>query len=59
MAKEGGAYFAGSICQTAFLYPQGAGKKVVVKKFRDQIEIFLQNDVDLIIAEVSSLHFNL
>lgn len=53
MAKEGGVYFAGCINQTAFLYLQGAGKDVVMKKFREQIEIFLQNNVDLIIAEVS------
>ena len=46
-------YFAGCINQTAFLYSQGAGKDVVMKKFREQIEIFLQNNVDLIIAEVS------
>ena len=55
VAQEGGVYFAGSICQTAFLYPKGAGKDVVMKKFREQIAIFLQNDVDLIIAEVSSV----
>lgn len=61
MAKEGGVYFAGCINQTAFLYSQGAGKDVVMKKFREQIEIFLQNNVDLIIAEVSclKLHLNL
>lgn len=51
VAKEGGVYFAGCINQTAFLYSQGAGKDVVMKKFREQIEIFLQNNVDLIIAE--------
>ena len=61
VAKEGGVYFAGCINQTAFLYLQGAGKDVVMKKFREQIEIFLQNNVDLIIAEVSclKLHLNL
>ena len=52
VAQEGGALFAGSICQTASLYSRGAGKKAVMKKFREQIEIFIQNDVDLIIAEV-------
>ncbi|KAL9957819.1 hypothetical protein ACROYT_G034767 [Oculina patagonica] len=51
VAQEGGVYFAGSICQTASLYLQGAGKDAVTKKFREQIEIFLQNNVDLIIAE--------
>ena len=53
VAREGGVYFAGCINQTAFLYSEGAGKDVVMKKFREQIEIFLQNNVDLIIAEVS------
>lgn len=51
VAQEGGAVFAGSICQTASLYLSGAGKDVVTKTFRRQIEIFLQNGVDLLIAE--------
>ena len=60
VAREGGVYFAGCINQTASLYSQGAGKDVVMKNFREQIEIFLQNNVDLIIAEVSCLlHLNL
>ena len=61
VAREGGVYFAGCINQTASLYSQGAGKDEVMKKFREQIEIFLQNNVDLIIAEVSclKLHLNL
>ena len=53
VAQEGGALFAGSICQTASLYSSGAGKKVVQEKFKEQIEIFLQNNVDLLIAEVN------
>ena len=53
MAQEGGALFAGSICQTASMYSSGAGQKVVMEKFRHQIEIFIEKDVDLIIAEVS------
>ena len=53
MAQEGGAFFAGSICQTASLYSSGAGKKAVMEKFRHQVEIFVEKDVDLIIAEVS------
>ncbi|XP_078345626.1 betaine--homocysteine S-methyltransferase 1-like isoform X2 [Oculina patagonica] len=51
VAQEGGAYLAGSICQTGTLYSKGAGKKVVMKKFREQIEIFIQNNVDILIAE--------
>ena len=52
VAQEGGVYFAGCICQTAFLYQKGAGKDVVMKKFRDEIEIFVQNDADILIGEV-------
>ena len=53
VAQEGGVLFAGSICQTASLYSSGAGKKAVMEKFRHQMEIFVEKDVDLIIAEVS------
>ena len=59
VAKEGGVHFAGCINHTAFLYSQGAGKDVVLKKFREQIEIFLQYNADLIIAEVSCLELHL
>ena len=55
VAQEGGALFAGSICQTASLYTSGAGKEKVMKKFREQIQIFLQNGVDLLVAEVRCL----
>ncbi|XP_022798350.1 betaine--homocysteine S-methyltransferase 1-like [Stylophora pistillata] len=51
VAQEGGVYFAGCICQTAFLYQKGAGKDVIMKKFRDEIEIFVQNDADILIGE--------
>jgi len=53
VAQEGGAYFACSICQTGFLCSQGAGKDVVMKKFREEIEFFIQNNVDMLIGEVS------
>lgn len=52
VAKEGGAFVAGCIYQTSSLYSSGAGKEAVLKKFREQIESFLENDVDLLIAEV-------
>ena len=55
VALEGGAIFAGSICQTAFAYTSGAGKEAVQKQFQNQITIFLKNDVDLLIAEVSEI----
>lgn len=54
VAKEGGAFVAGCICQTSSLYSSGAGKEAVMKKFREQIESFLENDVDLLIAEFFS-----
>ena len=47
-------YFAGSICQTGTLYSKGAEKDVVMKKFREQVGIFIQNNVDILIAEVSA-----
>ena len=53
MAQEGGVFSAGSICQTARLYAQGAGKERIQKRFEEQIAIFLKNDMDLLIAEVS------
>ena len=53
VALEGGAIFAGSICQTAGAYASGAGKEAVQKQFQDQIAIFLKNDAELLIAEVS------
>ncbi|KAK2560387.1 Betaine--homocysteine S-methyltransferase 1 [Acropora cervicornis] len=51
VAQEGGVYCAGSICQTASLYAEGAGKECVQKRFEEQIQIFLRNDMDLLIAE--------
>ena len=52
VAQEGGVFCAGSICQTANLYARGAGKERIQKRIKEQIEIFLKNDLDLIIAEV-------
>ena len=34
------------------MYCDGAGKEAVKRKFREQSQILLKNDVDLIIAEV-------
>ena len=53
VAQDGGVFCAGSICQTARLYAQGAGKERIQKRFEEQIAIFLKNDMDLLIAEVS------
>ena len=52
VAQEGGVFSAGSICQTAKLYADGAGKELIQKRVKEQIEIFLKNDLDLLIAEV-------
>jgi len=46
-------FSAGSICQTARLYAQVAGKERIQKRFEEQIAIFLKNDMDLLISEVS------
>lgn len=51
VAQEGGVFCAGSICQTARLYTQGVGKERIQKRFERQIAIFLENDLDLLIAE--------
>lgn len=51
VAQNGGVFCAGSICQTARLYAQGAGKERIQKRFEEQIAIFLKNDMDLLIAE--------
>ena len=48
-------FAAGSICQTAKLYVNGAGKEKIQKRFEEQIQIFLKNDMDLLIAEVGIL----
>ena len=48
-------FAAGSICQTAKLYVNGSGKEKIQKRFEEQIQIFLKNDMDLLIAEVGIL----
>ena len=53
VAQEGGVYFAGSVCQTASLYSGDAGKSAVMRKLKEQAEIFSQNSADLIVAEVT------
>ena len=52
VAREGEVLFSGSVNQTGSMYVDGAGKEAVQNKFREQIEIFIRNDVDLLIAEV-------
>ena len=57
VANEGDALVAGNICQTPS-YMSGLGKEVVQNEFRKQIEVFVKNDVDFLIGEVS-LHLTL
>lgn len=42
----------GGVCQTP-TYLSGKGKEACQKEFERQIEIFLKNDVDFLLAEVS------
>lgn len=59
VANEGDALVAGNICQTPS-YMAGLGKKAVQKEFQKQIDVFVKNDVDFLIGEVSShLHTEL
>jgi len=53
VAREGDALVAGGICQTPS-YLSGKGKTVVQQEFRNQVEVFVENDLDFIICEVSS-----
>ena len=58
MAEEGGVFCAGSINQTGTLYAGGAGKDDIQKRFDAQIQIFLKNDLDFLIAEVGLCFFS-
>ena len=51
VAKEGDALVCGGISQTP-TYLSGKGKEACQKEFNKQIEIFVKNDVDFLIAEV-------
>lgn len=42
----------GGVCQTP-TYLSGKGKEACQKEFEKQIEIFLKNDVDFLLAEVT------
>lgn len=42
----------GGVCQTP-TYLSGKGKEACQKEFEKQIEVFLKNDVDFLLAEVS------
>ena len=58
VAEEGGVFCAGSINQTGTLYAGGAGKDDIQKRFDAQIQIFLKNDLDFLIAEVGLCFFS-
>ena len=53
MADEGGCLIAGGISQTP-TYLSGKGKEAVQAEFRKQIQIFVANNVDFLLAEVGS-----
>lgn len=53
VANEGDALVCGGVCQTP-TYLSGKGKEACQEEFMKQIEIFLKNDVDFLLAEVSS-----
>ena len=52
VADEGDALVAGNICPTPS-YMSGLGKEVVQKEFQRQVDVFVKNDVDFLIGEVS------
>lgn len=52
VANEGDALLAGNICQTPS-YMSGLGKEAVQREFQEQIDIFVKNDVDFLIGEVT------
>ena len=57
MANEGDALVCGGVCQTP-TYLSGKGKEACQKEFERQIEIFLKNNVDFLLAEVSGNNEN-
>ena len=52
VANEGGALVAGNISNTPS-YLAGKGKEAVQAEFKKQLEVFVKNDVDFLIGEVS------
>ena len=51
IAKEGDALVAGGVSQTPS-YLAGKGKEVCQAEFKKQLDIFIKNNVDFMIAEV-------
>ena len=51
VANEGDALVCGGVCQTP-TYLTGKGKEDCQEEFKKQIEVFIKNDVDFLIAEV-------
>ena len=51
VANEGSALVLGGICQTPS-YLSGKGKEAVQAEFRKQIQVFITNKVDFLLAEV-------
>ena len=55
VASEGDALVAGGICQTPS-YLSGRGKTAVQHEFRKQVQVFVDNQLDFIICEVSTMY---
>lgn len=51
VANEDDALVAGNFCQTPS-YMSGLGKEVVQQEFKKQVDVFVKNDVDFLLAEV-------
>ena len=56
VANEGGALVAGNISNTPS-YLAGKGKEAVQAEFKKQLDVFVKNDVDFLIGEVSVRYF--
>ena len=52
VASEGDALTAGSVCQTP-TYLSGKSKETVQEEFRKQMDVFVANELDFVICEVS------
>ena len=53
VASEGDALTLGGVSQTPS-YLSGKGKAAVQEEFRKQIEVFVKNDIDFLLCEVSN-----
>ena len=54
VANEGDALVAAGICQTP-TYLSGLGKEATQKEFKKQVDVFVKENVDFLLAEVREL----